>query len=605
MTGYIAEKYNVKQQPNRKRELMVKRSAILLVLILYSLSPVTEAAPRLVSVFPPGGRQGTTFEVEIHGEHLEGAHSVLFDGEQLRAYVKSVEEVELTHLAGYEEDTKENKANVIPGHRAALVVEVDRAAPLGLHSVRLVSTGGVSNALKFFVNTATVVTEGELRSRNETQQALHAFPVVINGRLDEPGEVDRYFLEAKAGQELMFEVQLGDWPPKRTPMITLYEQSGSWFDADRLRRLTSNSRTVDHLPRLAHRFEESSRYVVEIGALDEGYVAIPNFGGPGYTYQLHILPAADVNDSMQELHARAGGANPWQSEGRERDFARKLDAGWIEEVLRRAPPGQSTEATLTWTKETEPNDSQVEALNVAVPGIVEGVIQSRDDIDIFKLQVGEGQKLAFEIETPDLPPPHFNPRLAVLEAGGMEVVTNLFKEVGGDGDDWVKTVEAKVIHSFETAGEYTLRISDLTSRAAGPEFTYRVLIRPQTPHVGEVRVGVDHMNLGAGRTGKLNVVVEREEGFEGEIALLVDNLPPGVTVLAASEPKKDVPPPLGSITIDRFRPERGDVALVLYAAPEAPATVMPWLIRLSAIPIMQGNAGQPFFVREVPLMVLK
>jgi hypothetical protein len=51
--------------------------------------------------------------------------------------------------------------------------------------------------------------------------------------------------------------------------------------------------------------------------------------------------------------------------------------------------------------------------------------------------------------------------------------------------------------------------------------SYRVLVRPQVPHLGRVRVDADHINIFAGEAKKLSIVTEQEEGYDG-FALLAD-----------------------------------------------------------------------------------
>ena len=52
------------------------------------------------------------------------------------------------------------------------------------------------------------------------------------------------------------------------------------------------------------------------------------------------------------------------------------------------------------------------------------------------------------------------------------------------------------------------------------DFKYRVLIRQQAPHVGEIKIMEDFINLNAGQARKLTVLVEQEEGFNGYITIL-------------------------------------------------------------------------------------
>ena len=117
--------------------------------------------------------------------------------------------------------------------------------------------------------------------------------------------------------------------------------------------------------------------------------------------------------------------------------------------------------------------------------IIEGRISHPGDTDYFSFDVAGGQALALEIETPEVPPARFNPFLSVVEPGGKELFNNVYKHIGGDGDDWIRTIEPKTLYTFIEEGRYYLCVKDLTVRYGGPHFFYRILVRPQIPHVGE------------------------------------------------------------------------------------------------------------------------
>ena len=51
------------------------------------------------------------------------------------------------------------------------------------------------------------------------------------------------------------------------------------------------------------------------------------------------------------------------------------------------------------------------------------------DVDTFKFQVGTGDRLAFEIETPETGKPRFNPRMSVFDSDGREFLTNVYKKI--------------------------------------------------------------------------------------------------------------------------------------------------------------------------------
>ena len=91
------------------------------------------------------------------------------------------------------------------------------------------------------------------------------------------------------------------------------------------------------------------------------------------------------------------------------------------------------------------NNSFEQAVEVSLPALVEGAIEHPGDVDTFKFQVGTGDRLAFEIETPESRTPRFNPRLGVFDSDGREFLTNVYKRISRNGQFYLKTVEPKTL----------------------------------------------------------------------------------------------------------------------------------------------------------------
>ena len=149
-----------------------------------------------------------------------------------------------------------------------------------------------------------------------------------------------------------------------------------------------------------------------------------------------------------------------------------------------------------------------------------------------------------------------------------------------------------------------MKIRDLSSRHGDPNFRYRILIRPQVPHVGEIEIKEDCINLVAGEAKKLTIITGREEGFGGEIAVTVEDLPQGVQAFPAAEVESGGPP-REAIHPERFLPKTQKVTVVLRAIEGAPPTPMPGLAKVKVWPIVEGKPGAPVCVREIPLMVVQ
>ncbi|MBL8234643.1 MAG: hypothetical protein JNL98_39455, partial [Bryobacterales bacterium] len=147
-------------------------------------------------------------------------------------------------------------------------------------------------------------------------------------------------------------------------------------------------------------------------------------------------------------------------------------------------------------------------------------------------------------------------------------------------------------------------VRDLTADHAGPTFEYRVQIRPQLAHVGDVRIATDHLNLAAEEAKTVRVLFDREEDYRGGVAITAENLPAGVTAHTGSDFEEDRDPvePVGKR--ERFLPKTERTTVVLTAASDAPPTPNPVDIRLLVRPLSGGRLGQIIASKTIPVMVV-
>jgi hypothetical protein len=235
---------------------------------------------------------------------------------------------------------------------------------------------------------------------------------------------------------------------------------------------------------------------------------------------------------------------------------------------------------------------------------VEGWVRQPGDIVAIGLKVEKAQDIvAFEVETPEATLPRFNPVVRLLERGGREIATDVYTKLNNNGLYMMKMIRPKTTLSI-APGEYTVQIRDITTSGAGPDFHYRVLVRTQIPHVGNVGIAQDHVNVHAGASRPLSVAIDREEGFGGYVAVNVEGLPAGVTALPALENPEDKPPLPNGGKLERYTPREQRTTVMLVAAPDAPPSDLPVSIRVIVRVIGEGRLGQPVAIKEIPVMVL-
>jgi len=592
--------------------------------------------PKLLSMTPMGGAPGSSLEFRVRGEDLEGIRSVWLDCDRLTAEVKAVKEIKL-------EKTRFSRKTYSPGQEVFLQVDIAEDAAPGAYSLRLLTEWGLSGPVTLVVSDGEVVQEQPEPHQDPESAQLLELPANLNGRIGRNGEVDFYAFEVPENQELQLEVLVagGILPGSpihfRDPELILYQPSQGWFQGKAKRLETRVESTIFLLPveggilkpRLRHRFGKPGRYLVAVGSLAQK-------GGPGHNYQLRIAPVGSSMRQGQDRWTRYRAAHDASLvDWRERGFGREIHPSRRQQLRARAgnpggnaatppaeeeakkpvrsddgPDGQGgPSAEYPSFVESEPDETPELASAVSLPVILEGRIDAPGDLDHFRFAVEAGQRVAFEIQTVDRMFPDLSPWLEVLDASGRTVCSNIYRSVENNSAYWQKFLQSKAVFTFEEGGDYILRLRDLTSRRGGKGFTYRVLVRPQVPHIGVVTLaGGDHINLVPGEARTLKLTLEREEGLDHMVALHLENLPPGFQVLPTVVPEDEsgkAKGPRNEVHRDRFIPRKQEVSLTLLAEGDAPKPLHPHPVRLAARVVAEGRAGQPFPLKDLLLTVVQ
>ena len=601
--------------------LLNRQIQVLTVMALLIPATSEGSEPQALSIAPLGGQRGARLEATLRGQSLQGAYAVRFDREGVTATVEGVEE--LAPVSDGDPSKKSPKAQML-----TLGLQIDPSAGMGRYQMRVVSPQGVSGPLAFLVHDLPSVAESKRSSGPGSKAQPVRFPCAIDGIVGQPGERDLYALQAAAGQQLRFELisnpsgkSMGGRAGYRggfDSVLTLYRPRGSWFEEGRFHRLAYDDKSKAN-PRPNPRIETGVRqpglYLLEVGSFY-------NLGGAEFSYQLRVTPNGPAATEPLPTTANGSGPEPW----RERSFSRTIRPDHIRRILARAVetgkgagaagagnggPRQeegsdSGRTAYSIVQEQEPNDGGGPVPEATLPFLVEGAIDQPGDVDrLVSFRVQPGQKLSFELETPEATLPDFNPRWAVLDEAGQAVLSNVYRRVVRQALSYSKTIEPKTIHTFLRGGTYSLRVRDTTQRNGASDFRYRLLVRPQIPHAGELKVQEDRLNLVPGQAGKLTVTTGQEEGFTGQIVLRVDGLPPGVEALPSTDYQPEKPPHLDQGPKQRYLPQQGATSVMIVAGPDAPATRMPRILRIQARPVVSGRMGALLPVGKVHLMVLE
>ena len=227
----------------------------LLITTLFFLSmgipAFAQGTPRLNSLFPAGGQLGTTVEITVQGSDLEGAHTLIIEGDPgITAQLHpGGGEIDDTHKPVFEANcgqchelrspnnrsmtpaqwqatvqrmVTEKGAEISPEAQTQIIAYLASAAranagltaklsiapdaPIGLREVRIVGKHGTSTAWPFEVSHIQDVVETESNNVPESATTIE-LPSLVNGVINPGGDEDYYVFEGNQGQRCVFSVK--------------------------------------------------------------------------------------------------------------------------------------------------------------------------------------------------------------------------------------------------------------------------------------------------------------------------------------------------------------------------------------------------------------
>jgi len=470
-------------------------------------APPPDPRPKAAAADPGVLQRGTTAEVTITGERLAGAAAV--------------------HVSGDGKVTAELPAGRKPeAGKVVLRLTAAADAELGERELRVMGSDGVSNPLPLAVTLLPVVGEKEPNNRPDQAQRIE-LPALLLGSIHGGTEIDAFRFVARKGQHLVFNAYAFRLGSKLDVALSLFDASGNEVARD------NDTYGLDAM--IGYTVPEDGEFVLAVR--DALYR-----GGGDYTYRLEageipwvesIFPLGGQRGKSVEIVA-AGRNLPPESKAR---LDLEADAPLGRREVRIATPfGPSNPrpfevGTLPEALESEPNDALGQANAVTLPLVVNGRIERPGDVDLFRFTAGDATQLVCEVVA-NRYGSSLDALLTLADANGRPIAHN---------DDAANTfADARIDYNgFKKGAEYVLRVRDLVGRG-GHAFGYRLTIAP--PRTAEpnfsLRFQPDAIPISRGSHGRAWCELRREGGFQGEVSLAIEGLPPGVTADPAVVPAK-------------------------------------------------------------------
>ena len=468
--------------------------------------------PMITSVYPVGCRRGTTTEITVYGAmNLAGAYAVMFEKHGMTA--------EIVH------------PNPAPASTNEVKLKVTAAAdvPLGTQEVRIVTPRGISSVGLLVVGSEPEVLETEPNPDGDKTEL--AFPVTVNGRIQQGEDVDSFKFNANAGdagvfacissrlQDRIHDLSPGGGGEHSDPILVITDDKG--------RELATGDDYWGPDPLLTYRFTKAGSYRLQVRD-----VRFKGMGGWTYRvvctkspYLLGVYPMAGQKGKsmpVQPVGFNLGGMKEstvdvpamelGPSHGKAMDLALKVGAESTNAV-----PFMVTD--VAQTLESADNDTPEKGTPAVAPGGFNGRIEAPNDVDFFRFKGVKGKLYNFEV---------FSRRYGTSLDSFIQV-TDLKGAVLANNDDGTGK-DSYLAWTCPNDAEYCLQITDLHSRG-GPDFVYYVAALDGLPDF-VLYSDDDKALIGPGSGYAMYLRCERRNGFNGEIKLSVEGLPPGVTATA-------------------------------------------------------------------------
>jgi hypothetical protein len=496
----------------------IRRAALLAALILLSASTLRAQTsyPMLMGLKPLAVRIGATTECEVNARYnLFGGYQVLVSGSGVTGEVVPSD-------AKPDEKAPEKKPEV-PKLKLRFTTAAD--AVTGVRTFRVATPQGASTVGTLVVTRDPIIEEADGNDSLAGAQPV-SLPATLCGTFEKAEDVDYFKFNVPAAGGWTFHVwssrcenQIHDLQEHSDPILTLRNAAGTV--------LAQNDNYYFADPLLHYQFTAAGDYYLEIRD-----VRYHGNGDWRYAIEAHQRPFVT---NVHPLAVTPGTAQRLELIG----YNLPADATalvslppetangpiWVNLPL----PAETTSAAPVVVSRLPAgieadgdNNTPARAQPIAVPSGTSGRIAAEADVDCFSFDAKQGERFSFEV-------------IARRHQSMLDPVVRILNAQGGavsEGDD-LNT--GRFIHADSLLenwaapadGKYTVEVRDLHLRG-GPAFVYCLQVTKSEPYF-LLDMDSDKTLLSPGTGGAIFVRVYRKDGFEGDVQLAVDGLPPGVT----------------------------------------------------------------------------
>jgi len=394
-------------------------------------------------------------------------------------------------------------------------IMTDPAGPERLVRWQVANANGSSATAMFYVSRGREIVEA--RSRDFPQQ-LPEVPVAVSGRLSRLTETDRYEWVADADGLVCVELFARRLGSDFHAVLEARDQSGML--------LAELADTAGRDGLLAFAARAGQKYQISLHDADYR-------GDRAYVYRLALargprvvctMPAFGKRGATHDLifvgHGLASGLPRLETTRQSVTFP--ADAAGATHLVRLATPAGHAEVSIPLSsldQHVRPAEAaETHTVPLAAPCAVTGRFPPGHEIHGYTWMSQPGEYWSIGLESAGIGG-RLDMALAVLDPGGNLV---------GESDDMPGTSDASVEFRAAAAGQYTCLVRSLGEVQGSADEIY--CLRINRPEAGFALFAPQQVNLPLAGKVEVPVRAARQGGFEGQIDLSVEGLPPGIAL---------------------------------------------------------------------------
>lgn len=438
-----------------------------------------------------GGQAGTQVEISVSGEYLEDIGELVFSDPRIKAVQK------------LDENQK-----VVPNK---YLVSISADCAVGIYEARIMTRLGLSSSRIFSVSAMPEVTQ--TASNKTLATAMNLEVNSLCNAVMSVRSADFYSFEARQGQRIIVDCATRGIDSKLDAVLILADATGRDLLVERRGGALDFNVPAD------------GRYIIKIHELTFK-------GGPDHFYRLALWESPANTPIVRLPSTRRVNSFSWP------------------------PQSLPEQASLN---EVEPNQNAKQAQRISLPCDISGSFFPAADVDVFEFEAKKGEEWWIEVASERFGLPTDPAVLVqqVTQAGDIEKLVDLaeFSDIPSpvkvssngyayDGPPFnpgTSDVLGRLV--IKEDGTHRVQLTDLFGGTrSDPRNTYRLVIRRAAPDFAlvawamhmELRNGDRNalskpVSLRGGTTMALEVIALRRDGFNGDIELVLNGLPEGVT----------------------------------------------------------------------------